>query len=99
MAAPGFGKRSAPGQTPRRSDTFAQLPEREAYIASHIDRLPDGAAIDTKTLAKEQPLYGQAATRSALSALSRGGLLRRVRETVDADRSQWVTRSYFTRIA
>ncbi|MGW6912240.1 MarR family transcriptional regulator [Kitasatospora sp. NPDC054939] len=96
MAQPGYGKRSAPGQSPRSRADFAQLPVREQYLAHCIDRLPDGAAMDAKTLAKEQPLYGQQAVRSALNALSAAGHLRRVRERV-ADRSQWASRTYFSR--
>jgi hypothetical protein len=97
MAAPGYGKRSAPGQTRRSEDDFAHLPTREASIAAHIDRLPDGAAIDAKTLAKELPDYGQQAVRSALTALSAAGHLRRIRETVGDGRTQWVYRTYFSR--
>ncbi|SFL51402.1 hypothetical protein SAMN05192584_12076 [Streptomyces pini] len=99
MAAPGYGKRSAPGQLPRKRGDFEHLPPREASVAAHIDRLPDGAAIDTKTLARELPAYGQQAVRSALNALSRAGHLRRVRETVGEGRTQWVYRTYFSRTA
>lgn len=99
MAAPGYGKRSAPDQPPRRRDDFAHLPRREAAIAAHIDRLRDGAAIDTKTLARELADYGQQAVRSALAALSRAGHLRRIRETVGEGRTQWVYRTYFSRAA
>ncbi|MFF4157117.1 hypothetical protein [Streptomyces sp. NPDC001678] len=99
MAASGFGKRSAPDQAPRSRDDFAQLPAREAYIASHIDRLPDGAAVDIKTLAKQIPAYGQQAVQTALNNLSDAGHLRRIRETVGEGRTQWVTRSYFSRTA
>ncbi|MEU3355856.1 hypothetical protein [Streptomyces sp. NPDC037389] len=98
MASPGYGKRSAPGQAPRDADTFAHLPAREAYIASHIDRLPDGAAMDVKMLAKELP-YGQQALRTALNNLSEAGHLRRVREPADEDSTQWVFRTYFSRTA
>ncbi|MEU7168442.1 hypothetical protein AB0A70_28000, partial [Streptomyces morookaense] len=56
MARPGFGKRSVPDdQGPRTGAAFAHLPPREASVAAHIDRLPDGAAIDIKTLSKEHP--------------------------------------------
>lgn len=96
MASPGYGKKPAPDQAPRRADTFAHLPEREAYIASHIDRLPEGAAMDVKTLAKELP-YGQHAIRTALNALSVAGHLRRERDTVGDGRTQWVFRTYFSR--
>ncbi|WP_435840743.1 hypothetical protein [Streptomyces cinnamoneus] len=98
MAAPGYGKRSAPGQAPRRPETFVHLPAREAYIAAYLDRLPEGAAMDVKTLAKELP-YGQQALRTALNALSQAGHLRRVREPVSEDRTQWVFRTYFSRTA
>ncbi|MFI8082764.1 hypothetical protein ACIF6L_18455 [Kitasatospora sp. NPDC086009] len=97
MASPGYGKRSAPGQNPPHADDFAQLPAREAYLARLVDRLPEGAAMDTKTLAREQPHYGQQAVRSALNRLSVAGHLRRVRERVDGDRTQWVFRTYFSR--
>lgn len=97
MAAPGYGKRSAPGQLPRRRGDFDHLPPREASIAAYLDRLPDGAAIDVKTLARELHGYGQQAVRSALNALSEAGHLRRVRETVGEGRTQWVYRTYFSR--
>ncbi|MFI9206236.1 hypothetical protein [Streptomyces sp. NPDC053048] len=97
MAAPGYGKRSAPDQAPRDRRTFAHLPDREAHIAAHIDRLPEGAAIDVKTLAKELAAYGQQAIRSALNALAQAGHLFRRRETVGDGRTQWVFRSYFSR--
>lgn len=97
MAAPGYGKRSAPDQAARDRRTFAHLPEREAHIAAHIDRLPDGAAIDVKTLAKELAAYGQHAIRTALNALAQAGHLFRRRETVGEGRTQWIFRSYFSR--
>ncbi|MFE0460867.1 hypothetical protein ACFW1A_16615 [Kitasatospora sp. NPDC058965] len=96
-AAPGFGKRSASAQHPSGPTDFAHLPEREAYLAAFIDRLPDGAAIDTKTLAREQPRYGQQAVRSALRALTRAGHLLRVRETVGEGLTRWVFRTFFSR--
>ncbi|WP_190025488.1 hypothetical protein [Streptomyces hiroshimensis] len=99
MAAPGYGKRSAPGQAPRGRDDFAHLPAREASIAAHIDRLPDGAAVDIKTLAKELAAYGQQAVASALNALSEAGHLRRVRRVVGEGRTQWVSRWFFSRTA
>ncbi|MEU2788951.1 hypothetical protein [Streptomyces sp. NPDC007100] len=98
-AASGYGKRSAPGQTRPRPGDFSALPEREAFLAAFIDRLPDGAAMDVKTLAAAQPRYGQQAVRSALTHLSAAGHLRRVQETVGNGRSQWVYRTYFTRTA
>ncbi|MFI9718379.1 hypothetical protein ACIHFE_01810 [Streptomyces sp. NPDC052396] len=97
MAAPGYGKRSAPGQAPRTARDFAHLPAREAAIAAYIDRLPDGAAMDAKTLAKQIAAYGQQAVRSALNNLSRAGHLRRVQEGAGEGRTQWVTRTYFSR--
>ncbi|WP_150248255.1 MarR family transcriptional regulator [Streptomyces albofaciens] len=99
LAAPGYGKRSAPDQARRRPGDFSHLPEREAFIAAFVDRLPDGAAMDVKTLAAAQPRYGQQAVRSALTRLSAAGHLRRVQETVGDGRSQWVYRTYFTRTA
>lgn len=100
MANPGYGKRSAPRQSPRRADDFAHLPRREAAIAAYIDRLPDGAAIDAKTLAKCLPDYGQMACATALRRLSEAGHLRRVREHhITEDGARWVTRTFFSRTA
>ncbi|MGW1072278.1 hypothetical protein [Streptomyces sp. NPDC002537] len=99
MARPGYGKRSAPDQKPRRKDDFAHLPAREAAIATYIDRLPDGAAIDVKTLAKELAAYGQQAVRTALNALAKAGHLLRRREPVGDGGTQWVFRTYFSRTA
>ncbi|MFI0767186.1 hypothetical protein ACH4TQ_20270 [Streptomyces sp. NPDC021218] len=100
LANPGYGKRSAPAQSPRRADDFAHLPKREAAIAAYIDRLPDGAAIDAKTLAKCLPDYGQMACGTALRKLSEAGHLRRVREhVITEDGARWVTRTFFSRTA
>ncbi|MFI1799692.1 hypothetical protein ACH427_20395 [Streptomyces sp. NPDC020379] len=99
MAPAGYGKRSAPAQNPRRKGDFSHLPAREAAIATYIDRLPEGAAIDVKTLAKELAAYGQQAVRTALNALTRAGHLFRRRETVGEGRTQWVFRTYFSRTA
>lgn len=100
MAKPGYGKRSTPGQTPRRADDFALLPERERYIAAFIDHLPEGAAMNVKTLAKQLPLYGQQAISTALTALSVAGHLRRVRRLVGAgDQIRWVFRTFWSRTA
>ncbi|MEU1902632.1 hypothetical protein [Streptomyces hygroscopicus] len=100
LANPGYGKRSAPGQSPRRADDFAHLPKREAAIAAYIDRLPDGSAIDAKTLAKSLPDYGQMACGTALRKLSEAGYLRRVREhVITEDGARWVTRTFFSRTA
>ncbi|MGH3118187.1 MAG: MarR family transcriptional regulator, partial [Gaiellales bacterium] len=99
MANPGFGKRLAAAEPSGRSSDFAHLAEREAYLAAYIDGLPEGAAIDVKTLAKTQPLYGQQACRSALRELSRVGHLRRVGGSVGQGRPQHVTRTYFSRAA
>jgi hypothetical protein len=78
MANPGYGKRSVPGQRPRTNHDFAHLPAREAAIASYLDRLPDGADISVKTLAKVLP-YGQCALGTALNRLQKAGHLRRGR--------------------
>ena len=99
MANPGYGKRVIPDQPFRHRNDFAHLPEREAYIAAYVDRLPDGAAMDVKTLAKCLPHYGQQAVRSALARLSVAGHLRRVREMVGGDQTRWVYRTYFSRMA
>ncbi|WP_051966958.1 hypothetical protein [Kitasatospora mediocidica] len=97
MASPGYGKRSAPGQRRRRKRDFAHLPEREAFLARFIDELPDGAAMDTKTLAKSQPRYGQQGVGTALRTLSEAGHLRRIRENLGNGRTRWVHRTYFSR--
>lgn len=97
MANPGYGKRSAPGQSPTHERDFAQLPAREAAVAAYLDRLPEGADLSVKTLAKVLP-YGQCALRTALRRLSEAGHLRRVKEHVLTEHSaRWVTRTYFTR--
>ncbi|KOG33977.1 hypothetical protein AQJ84_19065 [Streptomyces resistomycificus] len=100
MANPGYGKRSTPDQRPRAAHDFAHLPPREAAIAAYIDRLPDGADISVKTLAKVLP-YGQCALRTALNRLQSAGHLRRGREHLVAAEgsARWITRSWFTRTA
>jgi hypothetical protein len=100
MANPGYGKRTAPGQRPRTAHDFAHLAPREAAIAAFVDRLPDGADISVKTLAKALP-YGQCALRTALNNLQGAGHLRRGRECVTAGSgsSVWITRSWFSRAA
>ncbi|MFD5465543.1 hypothetical protein ACFWIQ_22320 [Kitasatospora sp. NPDC127059] len=97
MAAPGYGKQSAPEQLPRSAADFSHLPAREAYLASLIDHLPDGAAMDVKTLAVLQPHYGQMACRTVLNNLSAAGHLRRVRERISSKDCRWVFRTYFSR--
>ncbi|MEU8741354.1 MarR family transcriptional regulator [Streptomyces halstedii] len=99
-ARPGYGKRTASGQRAPRPDDFALMPERERYIAGYVDRLPDGAAMDIKSLAKHLPLYGQMAVSSALKALGVAGHLRRVRCLAgEGDRVRWVSRTYWSRTA
>ncbi|MEU2026461.1 MarR family transcriptional regulator [Streptomyces sp. NPDC016469] len=99
-ASPGYGKRAVPGQRPPTADDFAFLPERERYIAGYVDRLPDGAAMSIKSLAKCQPLYGQMAVGSALRALAVAGHLRQVRCAVgDGESIRWVTRTFWSRTA
>lgn len=76
------------------------MPERERYIAGYVDRLPDGAAMDIKSLAKSLPLYGQMAVSSALKALGVAGHLRRVRCLAgEGDQVRWVSRTYWSRTA
>ncbi|WP_202918530.1 hypothetical protein [Streptomyces cavernae] len=110
MAKPGYGKRSAPEQLPRRPGDFDHLPPREAYLASLLDRLCENAAMDAKTIAKTQPLYGQQAVRSALNELGRAGHLRRVRRRVTPSDdpgtgtgtgtgTRWVFHTYWSRTA
>ncbi|KUO10478.1 hypothetical protein AQJ58_18915 [Streptomyces sp. DSM 15324] len=98
MANPGYGKRSAPGQLRRTADDFTHLPPREAAVAVYVDRLPDGADISVKTLAKTLP-YGQCALRTALNRIQAAGHLRRGRERVAAEDggSRWITRSWWSR--
>nr|PPQ61057.1 MarR family transcriptional regulator [Streptomyces sp. QL37] len=99
-ASPGYGKRTAPGQRAPRVNDFDLMPERERYIAGYVDRLPDGAAMDIKSLAKHLPLYGQMAVSSALKALGVAGHLRRVRcRTGKGDQVRWVSRTYWSRTA
>jgi hypothetical protein len=100
MANPGYGKRSATGQLPRTNHDFAHLPPREAAIAAYLDRLPDGADISVKTLAKTLP-YGQCALRTTLNRLQAAGHLRRGREQLETGSggSRWITRSWWTRTA
>jgi hypothetical protein len=99
MANPGYGKLSAPDQLPRTAHDFAHLPPREAAIAAYIDRLPNGADISVKTLAKTLP-YGQCALRTALNNLQQAGHLRRGREHLaDSGSPRWITRTWFSRTA
>ncbi|WP_328285697.1 hypothetical protein [Streptomyces sp. GQFP] len=98
LAKPGYGKRSAPDQSPPRKGDFAHLPARAAYLASLFDRLCENAAMDAKTIAKAQPLYGQAAVRTTLNELGAAGHLRRVRSKVPsgegASGTRWVFHTY-----
>ncbi|MFJ5103835.1 hypothetical protein [Streptomyces sp. NPDC088554] len=98
-AKPGYGKRSAPGQTPRGEADFVHLRPREAAIAGYIDRLPEGAAIGYKPLAANIAAYGQQACAKALRFLSDAGHLRLVKEhlRVEDNSFRWVTRTYFSR--
>ncbi|MFE9782274.1 MarR family transcriptional regulator [Streptomyces sp. NPDC005775] len=99
-ASPGYGKRAVPGQSPSRADDFAFLPERERYIAGYVDRLPDGAAMNIKSLAKCLTLYGQMAVGSALRALGVAGHLRHVRCAIgNGEGVRWVTRTFWSRTA
>ena len=96
----GYGKQTVPAQGPSGAGAFALLPERERYVAGYVDRLPDGAAMDIKSLAKDLPLYGQMAIGTALRALAVAGHLRRVRCRVEGDgRCRWVTLTYWSRTA
>ncbi|MER6025187.1 hypothetical protein [Streptomyces sp. NPDC001851] len=100
MANPGYGKRSAPGQRPRTHHAFTHLAPREAAIADYLDRLPEGADISVKTLAKQLP-YGQCALRTALNRIQAAGHLRRGRERLETEDggSRWITRSWWSRTA
>jgi hypothetical protein len=99
MAGPGFGKREAPDQQPRGRGDFVHLPTREAAIAQYIDRLPAGADISIKTLAREMADYGQCAIGTALNRLTAAGhLLRRRIGLIDEHgNSRYVTESHFSR--
>ncbi|MGW0884236.1 hypothetical protein ACWD35_32525, partial [Streptomyces sp. NPDC002671] len=106
MAKPGYGKRNAPDQLPPRPGDFAHLPAREAYIAGLLDQLGENAAMDAKTIAKAQPLYGQQAVRTVLNELAGAGHLRRVRRRVEprgeggtATGTRWVFQTYWSRTA
>ncbi|MEU0147893.1 MarR family transcriptional regulator [Streptomyces sp. NPDC006288] len=100
-ANPGYGKRSARDQRPPREDDFRLLPERERHVAGYLDHLPDGAAMDIKSLAKCLPLYGQMAVGSALRALGVAGHLRHVRclAGVGDGQLRWVTLTFWSRTA
>ncbi|MEU1212931.1 MarR family transcriptional regulator [Streptomyces sp. NPDC005790] len=100
QARTGYGKRSVPGQPPSQASDFALLRERERYVAGYVDHLPDGAAMDIKSLAKDLPLYGQMAIGTALRTLAVAGHLRHVRCRVESSgQSRWVTRTYWSRRA
>ena len=75
----------------------------EASVA-FVDRLPEAAAMQVKTLAGAQPLYGQQAVRTARNELSRAGHLRRVRRLVSSEGdagtgTRWVFHTYWTHTA
>jgi hypothetical protein len=99
-AGPGYGKRSVPDQRPPHAGDFALLPERERHIAGYVDALPEGGAMDIKSLAKALPLYGQMAVSSALRALGAAGHLRRVRGlSGEGGQVRRVTRTFWSRVA
>ncbi|MFI1188809.1 MarR family transcriptional regulator [Streptomyces californicus] len=108
MAKAGYGKRNAPDQRPPTRDDFALLPARERYVAGFIDRLPQGAAISVKQLAKHCPLYGQQAIATSLNSLSVAGHFRRVRSQLTTDKDartgrggevRWIYRTFWSRTA
>ncbi|MFF2410404.1 MarR family transcriptional regulator [Streptomyces sp. NPDC058092] len=89
-----------PKQRPRCEGDFALLPERERHIAGYVDALPEGAAMDIKSLARSQPLYGQMAVGSALRALGVAGHLRHVRcLSGEGGQVRWVSRTFWSHIA
>ncbi|MEL5957649.1 MarR family transcriptional regulator [Streptomyces sp. CLV115] len=99
-AKPGYGKRSVLKQGDEDQGHFTLLPERERHIAGYVDALPEGAAMDIKSLARSQPLYGQMAVGSALRALGVAGHLRHVRcLSGEGDQVRWVTRTFWSRTA
>ncbi|MFI1191015.1 MarR family transcriptional regulator [Streptomyces californicus] len=108
MAKAGYGKRNAPDQRPATREDFALLPARERYVAGFIDRLPQGAAMSVKQLAKHLPLYGQQAIATSLNSLSVAGHLRRVRSQLTTDKDprtgkggevRWISRTFWSRTA
>ncbi|MFD6530006.1 MarR family transcriptional regulator [Streptomyces sp. NPDC060184] len=99
-ASVGYGKQSVSGQVAAGPDDFAFLSERERYVAAYVDHLPDGAAMDIKSLAKDLPLYGQMAIGTALRALGVAGHLRRVRRRAEGGGPcRWVTLTFWSRTA
>jgi hypothetical protein len=90
-----------PKQPQGDAGDFSLLPERERHIAGYVDALPDGAAMDIKSLARSQPLYGQMAVGSALRALGVAGHLRHVRclSSENGGQVRWVTRTFWSRTA
>ncbi|WP_329205860.1 MarR family transcriptional regulator [Streptomyces sp. NBC_01693] len=100
QARTGYGKQTVLAQGPSGAGAFTCLPERERYVAGYVDHLPDGAAMDIKSLAKDLPLYGQMAIGTALRALAVAGHLRRVRCRVEGGgQCRWVTLTYWSRTA
>ncbi len=106
MANAGYGKRNAPDQSPPARDDFALLPVRERYVAGFVDRLPEGAVMSVKQLAKHLPLYGQQAISTSLNSLSVAGHLRRVRSRRMAGTGagsggevRWAFRTFWSRTA
>ncbi|MFF7362771.1 MarR family transcriptional regulator [Streptomyces sp. NPDC008125] len=96
----GYGKQTMSGQVAAGLRDFAFLPERERYVAAYVDHLPDGAAMDIKSLAKDLPLYGQMAIGTALRALGVAGHLRRVRRRAEGGGPcRWVTLTFWSRTA
>ncbi|MGW0855544.1 MarR family transcriptional regulator [Streptomyces sp. NPDC002690] len=96
----GYGKQSVSGQVAPGPQDFAFLKERERYVAAYVDHLPDGAAMDIKSLAKDLPLYGQMAIGTALRALGVAGHLRRVRRQAEGGGAcRWVTLTFWSRTA
>ncbi|MFJ9396734.1 MarR family transcriptional regulator [Streptomyces californicus] len=106
MANAGYGKRNAPDQSPSARDDFALLPARERYVAGFVDRLPEGAVMSVKQLAKHLPLYGQQAISTSLNSLSVAGHLRRIRSRRIAGTGagtggevRWTFRTFWSRTA
>ncbi|MYW79601.1 hypothetical protein F610DRAFT_04518 [Streptomyces sp. LaPpAH-199] len=106
MANAGYGKRNAPDQSLPARDDFALLPARERYVAGFVDRLPEGAVMSVKQLAKHLPLYGQQAISTSLNSLSVAGHLRRIRSRRIAGTGagtggevRWTFRTFWSRTA
>ncbi|MFD6417565.1 hypothetical protein [Streptomyces sp. NPDC060194] len=97
LAKPGYGKQVPFSELDAEQTDFPHLWPRDAAIAAYIDRLPVGADISVKTLAKQLP-YGQCALRTSLNRIQLAGHLRRGRTCIRAfdGTHRWVTQTWWT---